>query len=148
MGIVFKICITKKSGNKMEDLKSIDLIENKGIVKDRYFSEASQKDTQITLIEKEEIDYFNKISNSSIDYIDFRRNIITYGIALNNLIGYKIKIGEVIILVHRLCDPCKYLQDSLNQNNLVKNLIKRGGIRGEIINSGIITVGNKIITVN
>ena len=45
---------------------------------------------------------------------------------------------------HRLCHPCKYLQDLLNQKDLVKKLLDRGGLRCEILTSGVVKVGDTI----
>ena len=147
MSMVTKICFTEKSGEEMQEASNIEVIANKGIVNDRYFNDGSDKDIQITLIESENIDYFNEKSKTNIPYIDFRRNIITKGIKLNELVGKEILIGEVRIKGHRLCDPCKYLQDKLKQKNLFKNLsyfYKRGGLRCEILSSGRISVNDKI----
>ena len=147
MPIVTKICFSEKSGEEMQDVKSVEVIANKGIVNDRYFNNNNDRDIQITLIESENIDYFNEKSKTNISYIDFRRNIITKGIKLNELVGKEILIGEVRIKGHRLCDPCKYLQDKLKQKNLFKNLsyfYKRGGLRCEILSSGRISVNDKI----
>ena len=60
MSIVSNICITNSSGNKMQEINNIKVIASKGIVNDRYFKDNNDKDTQITLIESENIDYFNK----------------------------------------------------------------------------------------
>ena len=109
MSIVTKICVCEKSGKQMQDVNSVEVIANKGIVNDRYFNDNNDKDIQITLIESENIDYFNEKSKTNIPYIDFRRNIITKGIELNKLVGKEILIGKVKIKEHRLCDPCKYL---------------------------------------
>ena len=147
MSEVTKICFTEKMGNKMTSIDSVEVIANKGIVKDRYFKENNDKDLQITLIEIENIDYFNKKSKTNIPYIDFRRNIITKGIQLNKLVGIKILIGNVKIKGHRLCDPCKYLQDKLKKNNSFKslaNLYNRGGLRCEILSNGVISLKDKI----
>ena len=138
MSKVFKICITKESGKDLEDIDSINAIADKGIENDRYFSDTNDNDVQITLIEKENIDYYNSISKSDIPYINFRRNIITSGIKLNDLVGKELFVGNVKIKVHRLCDPCKYLQDKLNDNNLVKKLVNKGGLRCQIITDGTI----------
>ena len=143
MSIVTKICFTEKSGKEMQDVGNVELIANKGIVNDRYFNDSNGKDIQITLIESENIDYFNEKSKTNISYIAFRRNIITKGIKLNELVGKEILIGEVRIKGHRLCNPCKYLQDKLQQKNLV-NLYKRGGLRCEILSNGKISVNDKI----
>ena len=143
MSIVTKICFTEKSGKEMQDVGNVELIANKGIVNDRYFNDGNDKDIQVTLIESENIDYFNEKSKTNISYIAFRRNIITKGIKLNELVGKEILIGEVRIKGHRLCNPCKYLQDKLQQKNLV-NLYKRGGLRCEILSNGKISVNDKI----
>ena len=147
MSIVTKICITEKSGKEIQEVSSVEVIANKGIVNDRYFKDNNDKDIQITHIESENIDNFNEISKTNIPYIDFRRNIITKGIRLNELVGKEILIGEVRIKGHRLCDPCKYLQDKLKQTNLFNNLAylhKRGGLRCELITSGKISINNEI----
>ena len=147
MAEVEKICFTEKFGNKMISVSSVEVKSNKGIVKDRYFKENNDKDLQITLIELENINYFNKKSKTNIPYIDFRRNIITKEIELNKLVGKEILIGNVKIKGHRLCDPCKYLQDKLKQKNIFKNLsyfYKRGGLRCEIRSNGKISVNDKI----
>tara|TARA_B100002051_G_scaffold56242_1_gene51884 strand:+ start:1962 stop:2357 length:396 start_codon:yes stop_codon:yes gene_type:complete len=129
----------------MQEINNIKVIASKGIVNDRYFKDNNDKDTQITLIESENIDHFNEISGTNFVASDFRRNIITKGIRLNDLINKKIKVGEVNMLVHRLCDPCKYLQDLLSQKNLVKNLLNKGGLRCEVLTSGEISIEDKII---
>ena len=144
MSKVFKICITKESGKDLEDIDSISVIANKGIENDRYFNDDNDNDVQLTLIEKENIDYYNSISKSDIPYINFRRNIITSGIKLNDLVGKELFVGNVKIKVHRLCDPCKYLQDKLNDNNLVKKLVNKGGLRCQIITDGTISVNDEI----
>ena len=145
MSKVLTICISKVSGDDMIEVETVNLIASKGIIEDRYFKENNEKDNQITLIEKENNDFYNQISNTDIPYINFRRNIITSGIKLNDLINKEILIGDTKIKAHRLCDPCKYLQDKLTQKSLVKNFINRGGLRCEVITSGKISVDDHII---
>ena len=48
------------------------------------------------------------------------------------------------VKAHDLCRPCKYLQESLKQKNLVKELLHKAGLRCEILTSGKIFVGDKI----
>ena len=151
MSFVYKICIAKKSGEIMQNVNNIEVVADKGIVNDRYFNDNNDKDIQITLIESENIDRFNEKSKTNIPYIDFRRNIITKGIKLNELIGKEILVGEVRLKGHRLCDPCKYLQDKLQKENLFKNLAylhSRGGLRCEILKSGNIALNDSIKTIN
>ena len=144
MSEVSKICITNKSAEAMQDVNTVEVIASKGIVNDRYFNENNNQALQITLIESENIDYYNQISETNIPYISFRRNIITKGIQLNDLVGKEILIGNVKIKGHRLCAPCRYLQEMLKQKNLVKKLLNRGGLRCEILTDGIISVNDPI----
>ena len=144
MSEVSKICITNKSAEEMQDVNTVEVIASKGIVNDRYFNENNDQALQITLIESENIDYYNQISETNIPYISFRRNIITKGIQLNDLVGKEFLIGNVKIKGHRLCAPCRYLQEMLKQKNLVKKLLNRGGLRCEILTDGIISVNNPI----
>ena len=95
-----------------------------------------------------DIDNYNAESETNISYISFRRNIITQGIKLNELVDKKLLIGKVRIKVHRLCNPCRYLQEKLKQKNLVKKLINRSGLRCEILTSGKILIDNKIKIIN
>ena len=144
MSEVSKICITSKSAEEMQDVNTVEVIASKGIVNDRYFNENSDQALQITLIESENIDYYNQISETNIPYISFRRNIITKGIQLNDLVGKEFLIGNVKIKGHRLCAPCRYLQEMLKQKNLVKKLLNRGGLRCEILTDGTISVNDFI----
>ena len=148
MSNVLEICIADRSGDGMINVTSIEAVANKGIINDRYFKDKNEVDTQITLIESENIDNYNAESGSNISYISFRRNIITQGIKLNELEDKKLLIGKVRIKVHRLCNPCRYLHEKLKQKNLVKKIINRSGLRCEILTSGKILIDDKIKIIN
>ena len=81
-----------------------------------------------------------------IPYINFRRNIITEGVRLNELVGKEFSVGEVKLKGHDLCSACKHLQETLEQKNLIKELLRKAGLRCEILTSGKISVGDKIIS--
>ena len=144
MAKVIEIAISDKSKGQMSNVDSIEAIAGKGLIGDRHFKENNEKHSQITLIEIENINYFNKISGTFILPKEFRRNIITEGIRLNDLIGNEFLIGKVKVKAHDLCRPCKYLQDSLTQKNLIKEMMRKAGLRCEILTGGKIFLGNEI----
>jgi len=90
------------------------------------------------------IDEYNKRYNLDIPYLDFRRNIITRGIKLNDLIEKKLMIGDVRLEVIDLCRPCRHLSEKLEKNNIIKEFLRKGGIRCEILNNGKISTGDQI----
>ena len=117
---VFKIGICKKNSQKIDEISEIEVLSGKGILGDRHFHDYNNYKGQITLIEKENIDYYNNKYKTKIPYIDFRRNIVTEGIELNSLIEKEIEIGTIKILPYQLCTPCLHLEQMLNAKNILK----------------------------
>ena len=144
MGKVVEIGITNIKGNQIQKVNKVEALKGKGLKNDRKFSENNQKKRQVTLIEIENINHFNNISNTNIHPVDFRRNIITENVRLNELVGKEFFVGNTKLKGHDLCRPCKYLQDKLKQNNFVKEFLHTGGLRCEILTSGKINVGDII----
>ena len=144
MGKIEAINITNVSENNTFYVNQAILEKGKGIVNDRYYGNFIEKKEQVTLINLEEINNFNNQIKQNIDAKNFRRNIIVSGINLKKLINRKIKINEVTLKIHEVCQPCKYLQDRLKIPSLVKMLINKSGVRAEIITSGSLAVGDVI----
>ena len=141
---VYKIGIAKNDNQKIDNVESIEVVKDKGIVGDRHFQEFNDPYNQLSLIESENIDYYNNKYKLNIPYIDFRRNIVTKGIELNNLIGKKIQIGDVLIEGIDLCRPCKHLCEKLNKDNIIKEFLRRGGLRCRILSSSNININDEI----
>ena len=100
------------------------------------------------MIESENIDEYNIKFGLDIPYIDFRRNVVTKGIQLNELIGKKLKVGNVELEGIELCRPCRHLTEMLDQKNILKEFMRKGGLRCQIISSSKISVGDKIEIIN
>ena len=146
MGKVLKIGISENKSNKIVNVNLVEAIKGKGLVGEKHFKEGNKKRSQITLIEIENINHYNKITGTTIPAINFLRNIVTEGIQLNVLVGKEFFIGAVKVKAHDLCRPCKYLQESLKQKNLVNELLYKAGLRCEILTNGKIFAGDKIST--
>ena len=144
MGKIKAINISNLDGEKTFYINQAILNKNKGIVNDRYYGNFKNSYEQVTFIESEKIDDFNKKIKKKLDYKEFRRNIITSGINLNKLLDKKIQINNVVFKIHELCQPCKYLQNKLEVKNLVKLLAFKSGVRAEILISGEISINDQI----
>ena len=148
MSKVYKLGITNNNNQKIREVNSIEVLANQGIIGDRHFREFNDPYSQLSLIESENIDYYNIKYGLNIPYIDFRRNIITKGIRLNDLVGKKFLVGEVELEGIDLCRPCRHLCELLDQDNIIKEFLRRGGLRCQILSSSSIKVGNKIKVFN
>ena len=148
MSEVYKIGITINNNKRINEVSSINVLANKGIIGDRHFKQFNDPYNQLTLIESENIDYYNIKHGLNIPYIDFRRNIITKGIKLNDLVGKKILVGKVELEGIDLCRPCKHLCEVLGQENIIKEFLRRGGVRCQILTSSSIKINDKINILN
>ena len=148
MAEVFKLGIAADNNQPISEVHSIEVLANKGIVGDRHFHESNDPYNQLSLIESENIDDYNIKFGLNIPYIDFRRNIVTKGIKLNDLIGKKLKVGNVELEAIELCRPCRHLNEMLDQKNILKEFMRKGGLRCKILTSSKINIGDKIEVIN
>jgi len=144
MSKVFKLGITSNNNKKIEEVETIEVLANKGVVGDRHFDNYNDPYCQLSLIEAENIDEYNLKFGLNIPYLDFRRNIITKGIKLNDLVGKKLSIGNVEVEGIDLCRPCRHLTEMLDQENILKEFLRKGGLRCQILSSSKIKVGDTI----
>jgi MOSC domain-containing protein YiiM len=100
-------------------------------------------DREITLIEAEAIEAVNRDYGIELLPIETRRNVITRGVALNHLVGKPFRIGEAVLHGLRLCEPCTHLE-SLTRPGVREALVHRGGLRAQVLQGGVIRVGDPI----
>lgn len=149
---VLAIYITSAAGSPLDSIEEAQLVAGHGIVGDRYYSNigtfskklADLPDTEVTLIESEEIDHFNETQGHTLDYGQLRRNIVTKGIRLNDLVDKEFRIGHVGLKGIRLCEPCAYLS-KLTTPDVLPGLVHRAGLRAAILQSGTIKPGDSLI---
>ena len=144
MSSVIEIGISKEKGGKIINLNDVEVFKGEGIINDRKCKKNNNKEKQITLIEIENIEYYNEISYTNFPASYFRRNLVTKNIKLNELLNREFFIGNVKVFAHDLCRPCNYLQKLLKKDNIIKELLDKGGLRCEVISSGKIYVGDII----
>ena len=128
-------------------LKYYDIIRERAVYKTskKHYTRLNKKIIYTNICNNlESINNFNYQIKQNIDAKDFRRNIIVSGISLNELINKKIKINDVTLKIHEICQPCKYLQDKLKISGLIKMLVNKSGVRAEILSSGSLSVGDVI----
>jgi len=147
-GVVEALLTAARAEHAIETHASVELYAGRGIVGDRYFDgtgtfSASEKHgQQLTLIEAEVLDALGE-DGLNLSPADARRNIVTRGIDLNALVGQEFHVGSARCIGRRLCEPCSHLQ-RLTGRALVRPLVHRGGLRADILTSGVVEVGDAI----
>lgn len=139
------IFVAKESEGQQLQVDFADLVQGKGIVGDRNFAKSKWPGQNITFIEIEEIENYNANFAQNIGLSDTRRNIVTQGIRLNELVGKEFRIGEAVFKGIELCEPCTVLgklleNEAIKQKDVIKAFVHRGGLRADVICGGRISV--------
>jgi ribosomal protein S18 acetylase RimI-like enzyme len=148
---VAAICTTAVPGTPLRTITAAVLEPGRGLVGDRYylgtgtFSEKlrGKPDAEITLIEAEEIRRFNTAEAAARAPCEFRRNIVTQGLRLNELVGQRFSVGTAVLEGIRLCEPCAHLA-KLVSPRVVELMAHRAGLRARIVSGGTIRPGDEI----
>ena len=109
-----------------------------GIAGDRYAEKGD-----ITLIEAEALEAFNAETGIELSHQESRRQVLTRGIRLNDLVGRRFSVGEVEVVGRELCEPCSHLQ-SLTRPGILKGMVHRAGLNADIVTPGRIAVGDQV----
>jgi MOSC domain-containing protein YiiM len=101
---------------------------------------------ELTLIESEALAEIEQETGIRLEPIESRRNVITTGVRLHDLIGKRFTIGGVLCEGVRDCPPCEHLVE-LTGKEVLKAMAHRGGLRANILTGGEIAVGDAIVEV-
>jgi MOSC domain-containing protein YiiM len=148
-GEVAGIYIAPKSGDEMLPQGEARAVAGRGLEGDRYFEKIGtysgipEPGRQVTLVEAEAIEAVQRDYAVDITAGDARRNLVTRGISLNDLVGREFRVGEATLVGVELCEPCAHLM-SLIGKNVLRPLVHRGGIRADVVSSGTIRVGDRV----
>jgi MOSC domain-containing protein YiiM len=144
-GRVEGIFITAGAGQPMVPLDSARAVAGKGLEGDRYFTGTGfysdgSDGRELTLIEMEDLEQLAR-TGVTLEPHECRRNLVTRGISLPDLIGKRFWVGEVECLGIRLCPPCNRLEE-LTRPGPLRGLARSGGLRAHILTSGRIERGD------
>lgn len=151
MAHVVQILIAASPAAAMETRREVRAVPTRGLEDDRYFTgtgtfspQPQKPDFELTLIESEAIEAFTQESGLPFTAAEARRNLVTRNIRLNELVGVEFSIGEVRIIGIRLCEPCSYLAKK-TRPDVLSGLVHRGGLRAQILSTGLIRTGDAIL---
>jgi len=151
--MIESIFVAAEKGSPPIEISEIQVVTGRGIVGDRNFDKQRWPGQNITLIEAEEVESFNAIYGRSIEASSTRRNIVTRSVRLNELVGKRIKIGDVVLYGVELCEPCSKLgkvlaTPDMESKDVINAWVHKAGLRADVQVGGIIRVGMSVITID
>lgn len=136
-GQVEAIRISPEHERLPEPVESID-VTDEGLPGDRYFGRGD-----ITLIEQEALDAFREDTGIEVSHAEMRRQVLTSGVRLNDLLNKRFRVGGVEAVGVEWCEPCAHIE-SLTYQGVLKGMVHRAGLRAEIVQAGRIAVGDEV----
>jgi MOSC domain-containing protein YiiM len=148
IGVVEHIHIATAAGAPVHAAEAVGAIAGVGLEGDRYaYGRGHYQDDRVsrdvTLVETEAIEALARDHGIELAAGGTRRNVTTRGISLNELVGRRFWVGEVLCRGTRLCEPCQNLVE-LTGKPLLHPLVHRGGLRADILGGGVIRQGEEV----
>jgi len=143
-GRIESIWVAPRAGAPSQPLDAARALAGRGLDGDRHVTgdgtfPSGLPGSALTLIEAEVCASFAP----PLEAAEHRRNVVTSGIDLNALVGHEFDVGDVRCRGMRLCEPCTVV-DRYATRPVLRALVHRGGLRADILEDGVIRVGDAI----
>jgi MOSC domain-containing protein YiiM len=140
--------ITAAGGEPMQAVDAVMAVAGRGLEGDRYATRRGYwtdvDECQVTLIQVEDLDAITASSGIAVQNGEHRRNLVTRGVDLRGLAGWRFRVGEAVLGYDRPRPPCRYIE-GLTQPGMTRALAaRRGGICARVVESGFIRVGDAL----
>lgn len=160
-GVVEGIFIAERSGAPMKSVREVVGAAGRGLIGDRHCrpdpetvlepscgpSAPPHHEIQdLSLVEAEVLDSIREEHGIELRGDETRRNIVTRGVRLNELVGRRFTLGSMLCEGVELCEPCVSIQRRTGKP-VLKPLVHRGGLYARIVESGTVRVGDGIASV-
>lgn len=148
-GSVLEIWLAGAAAEPMRRVPSVDAVAGRGLAGDRYalgggtWARYPDLEKQVTLIDRDDVAAVAAETASDLAPGDTRRNIVTTGMDLPQLVGRWFAVGDALLFGMKRCPPCTHLE-RLTGVRLVKAMAHRGGINAAVFAGGRIHEGDPV----
>ena len=153
MATVEAIHLCAEAGEPLHAVDEVKAVAGVGLYGDRYAVGGGTWSKRfpgvhrhVTLIESEALEALRRDHDIELSAAESRRNILTSGVALNHLVGREFRVGDVVLRGIELCEPCRYLE-KVTGRPVRAPLVHRGGLNAEVVEGGVIRVGDAVTPV-
>src|SRR6266404_5556679 len=150
-GRVAAIFVTPESSGEMVSLPAVRAFADRGLEGDRFFRDSwkavNRSDKAVSLVEDEVLQLAAEELGRESIADKTRRNIVTRGVPLLELLHREFVIGGVRMRGIRLFEPCGHLVKVSKLPGIFKALDHRSGLKAAILTNGEIHVGDALTLV-
>lgn len=125
--MIKSLYVAQQRRGEQQKVPEIRVVAGRGIVGDRSFDKS-------------------KWPGQTVAEHATRRNVVTEGVRLNDLVGREFSVGGVRFRGVEPCEPCAFLgellaNESIAGKDVVKAWIGRGGLRADALSDGTLKIG-------
>ncbi|MCB1127724.1 MAG: molybdenum cofactor biosysynthesis protein [Verrucomicrobiae bacterium] len=121
------------------EVDAIECVAGRGLRGDRYFDHQPDFKGQITFFAAEMYERMcRELGLTDASPANFRRNVITFGADLNELIGREFEIQGVRFLGTEECRPCYWMNEAFRDPRAEEWMRGNGGLRAKILTDGVL----------
>jgi MOSC domain-containing protein YiiM len=149
-GRVESIFIAERSGQPMRLVVEVVGEAGRGLLGDRHCRPSDapplapdDRVPDVSLVEAEVLEFLRAEYGIELSGAETRRNVVTRGVRLHDLIGRQFQLGGLLCEGIEVCQPCVHVQQKVGKP-ILKPLAHRGGLRARILRSGTVHVGDSI----
>ena len=149
-GVVEGIYLAPERAAPTAPVERVRAVPDRGLEGDRHFRPdgAAAYDRgagkALTLIEAEAVERLASEFGLELDPGEPRRNVVTRGVALNDLVGRRFRVGAVECVGIELCHPCRHME-KLTKQGVLKGLDGRGALNADVLNDCEIPVRDELV---
>ena len=142
LGRVEMVLISPEATRVPTAVAQATVVAGRGLVGDRYYSGVGtwsdypvQTGIDLTLVEAEVLEKLG------LSPAQARRNLVTRGVRLGELVGARFRVGTVECRGERPCHPCRHLE-SMTRPGIKAAMRGRGGLRADVVVGGQVRPGD------
>ncbi|MGY1740145.1 MULTISPECIES: MOSC domain-containing protein [unclassified Blastococcus] len=145
-GTLLQIWSAPAAARPMRRLAGARLVAGQGLEGDRYalgggtWAQYPDLEKQLTLIDADDVAAVAAEVGAPLAPGDTRRNLVTGGVALPELVGGWFAVGHALLFGMKRCPPCTHLE-RLTGTRLVKAMAYRGGINAAVFGGAVVAEG-------
>ena len=98
---------------------------------------------QLTLIEEEALVAAGATLGTVVPPGASRRQVVVRGLPLNPTVGQTLQVGDLVLAVTGLCDPCDNMEVKIGPGGRAA-LGNRGGVCARVLSGGTLRVGDTV----